>query len=216
MSLPQSHYRLKVKVCGMRDLENIQDVTALNPSYMGFIFYTKSPRNIGPEFVMPDLSNEVQKVGVFVDATFEKMLETARQHGLDVLQLHGKEAAEMCARLKSEGFQIWKAIPIASHLDFGQLGSYAECVDAFLFDTKGKAAGGNGYAFNWELLRNYKLQNPFILSGGIGPDDAKTILKLTDERLIGIDLNSRFETQPAVKDADLLKTFIHQIQKGEQ
>ena len=197
-----------IKVCGMRDAENICQMEALGIDMMGFIFYPKSSRYVSkhPEY----LPTKCKRVGVFVDEDIEQVKHIAEEFALDLIQLHGSESPEYAQRLRD--WKVIKAFNIATKEDLEATKPYEGLVDYFLFDTKGKSAGGNGEKFNWNVLSNYKGNTPFLLSGGIGPDDAGRIKVFQHPKCIGIDLNSRFETAPALKDINKLKSFIQALQ----
>lgn len=205
---------LKIKVCGMRDPENVSGVVAARPNFIGFIFYPPSKRFVGlkpvPEIldVIPD---SVKKVGVFVDETPEKVLDIYRNWKLDVVQLHGHETPDYCRQFQSLGVTVFKAFSVDESFDFATLEAYSEGCDYFLFDTKGQLPGGTGQKFNWQLLKNYKGLIPFFLSGGIGPDDLEAIRNFEHPRWRGIDINSGFEISPALKDIEKVKNFIFEI-----
>ncbi|MDN3724851.1 phosphoribosylanthranilate isomerase [Aequorivita sp. SDUM287046] len=197
---------------------NIAEVAKLQPDYLGFIFYGKSPRYFDSE--IPALPLGIKKVGVFVDATIAEILETFKKYNLDVIQLHGNETKEfvltlnMYLRLKFwDGYEVWKVFSVDDSFDFSKTRDFVKKVDAFLFDTKGDHHGGNGKTFNWEILKNYKYKTPFILSGGIGIDEIdnlKEILK-TNLPIYAIDVNSKFEIEPGMKDFSKLKKFINAL-----
>ncbi|MBN2788090.1 MAG: phosphoribosylanthranilate isomerase [Paludibacteraceae bacterium] len=210
--------RLLIKVCGMRNSQNIADLAKLNPDYMGFIFYAKSPRYAASlnKIVVSDLPATIQKVGVFVNESIEKMHETALSYGLDVLQLHGNETTLQCIQLQEEGFTIIKAFPIAKANDFENTCNYESCCDYFLFDTKTTQKGGSGIKFDWELLKNYQGKTPFFLSGGIDLEDVETIKKIAHPKLYGLDINSKFETEPGLKDINKLKKFIKRLEINDK
>ena len=197
-----------IKVCGMRDAENICQVEALGIDMMGFIFYPKSSRYVSkhPEY----LPTKCKRIGVFVDEDIEQVKHIAEEFALNLIQLHGSESPEYAQRLRD--WKVIKAFNIATKEDLEATKPYEGLVDYFLFDTKGKSAGGNGEKFNWNVLSNYKGNTPFLLSGGIGPDDAGRIKVFQHPKCIGIDLNSRFETAPALKDINKLKSFIQALQ----
>ncbi|MEZ4875102.1 MAG: phosphoribosylanthranilate isomerase [Flavobacteriaceae bacterium] len=193
---------------------NIAEVAALHPDYLGFIFYEKSPRNFNG--VLPELPSSIKKVGVFVDETVEKVMKLASKYQLDVIQLHGEESPNYCEDLakQSNTLEIWKVFSIGETFNFKDLIPYEKVVNAFLFDTKGKNKGGNGKVFNWELLKKYPSQKPFILSGGIGlneVDAIKEFLKKQDLPLYAIDLNSKFENSPGLKNTNALKQFFNEL-----
>ncbi len=201
---------MKIKVCGMREKENIQELVALKPDYIGFIFYQLSKRYAG------DLAKEIaiafpagiKKTGVFVDADTEEIKNRIKDYHLDAVQLHGSESAEMCRTLKEEKVEVIKAFGIDEVFDFSKLESYADQVDYFLFDTKTTQHGGSGEVFNWDILKRYTLDKPYFLSGGISPENLPEVIKLDDRRLYAADLNSQFETEPGLKDIAKIKEAI--------
>lgn len=199
---------------------NIAEVAVLQPDYLGFIFYKKSPRYFDAEKI-PSLPKGVKKVGIFVNATVTEILETYEKYELDVIQLHGDESKEfilnlnMYLRLKFwDGYDVWKVFKVDDKFDFSETHDFVGKVDAFLFDTKGKNHGGNGKTFDWKILKNYTYRTPFILSGGIGIDDTTDIKEVFKWNLpiIGIDVNSKFETEPGRKDVSLLQGFQNILQ----
>ena len=202
----------------MRDAENIREVErlrvgddtsgmALGIDLMGFIFWPKSSRyvSVRPAY----LPSKCKRVGVFVDEDIEVVKKMAQDYALDYIQLHGNETPDYCALLK--GHKLIKAFNIATAEDFEQTKPYEGLVNYFLFDTKGKSVGGNGTKFDWSVLDDYHGTTPFILSGGIGPDDAARIRSFHHPQLAGIDLNSKFEDAPALKNIQKLKTFLEQL-----
>lgn len=200
-----------IKVCGMRDPENIRAVEALGIDLMGFIFWPPSSRYVGR--VPSYLPVNCRRVGVFVDATLPDILTAVRDFELDVLQLHGHETPEAIAALKEQfpAVRIVKSLAVTGPEDLAQAAAYEDVCDAFLFDTKGQLPGGNGRQFDWNVLRQYKGRLPFLLSGGIGPGDEPRIRAFEVPGCIGIDLNSRFETAPGQKDVEALRTFIETV-----
>lgn len=196
-----------IKVCGMRDAENIRQVEELHPDWMGFIFWPKSSRYVSdfPEY-MPIYA---KRVGVFVDEDIDTVRRIAEDYALDIIQLHGKERAKYAGQLRE--WEIIKAFNIATPEDLEQTKGYEGVVDYFLFDTKGKSVGGNGEKFDWSVLEHYNGETPFLLSGGIGPDDAERVNAYHHPRCMGIDLNSRFESRPGYKDINQLSKFIQKI-----
>jgi len=212
---------LKLKICGMR--HNLAEVAALQPDYLGFIFYQGSPRYFSEE--IPILPDKIKKVGVFVNATMEDITEKTHDYALDVVQLHGQEDANFCQQLKqtdifiSSKIELWKVFGMDNDtFDFSNLSPFETIVDKYLFDTKGPNPGGNGYTFNWDILKNYTYQTPFILSGGIGIEDItalKAFLKL-GVPIYAIDVNSKFEEQPGLKEIDKLKAFMIQLEHIEE
>lgn len=205
-----------LKMCGMK--HNISEVASLQPDYLGFIFYEKSPRFFDSEEI-PQLPAGIKKVGVFVDEEISKVIALSIKHSLDVIQLHGNESKEYvldlqaCLVLYYPNVLVWKAFSMDDDFDFSQLSIFENKVDAFLFDTKGKEKGGNGYTFNWEILKNYSLKKPFILSGGIGLEEIDSLKELlkTDLPIHAIDVNSKFEIEPGMKNIDTLKKFKNEL-----
>ena len=200
-----------VKVCGMRDADNIRAVESLGVDWMGFIFYPGSSRNVDS---IPDyLPIDAKRVGVFVNEEPDKVGRRVHEFGLDIVQLHGSEDARYIGRIRAlcPGITVVKALSIASAKDLEQARPYFGMADYLLFDTKAQLAGGNGVQFDWNVLNSYNGTLPFILSGGIGPDDAERINAFNHPMMAGIDLNSRFEKAPAIKDADSLKSFLSQL-----
>lgn len=198
-----------IKVCGMTDATNIRAVEALGVDWMGFVFYARSPRCVTR---LPDyLPNRARRVGVFVNRPMEEVIEIARQYRLDYLQLHGKESPAYCHRLKERGYKLIKAFSIAQKEDFPEADTYE--ADYYLFDTKTIGYGGSGRQFDWQLLDHYHGTTPFLLSGGIGPDTAEPVSSFRHPLWAGIDLNSKFEIRPGLKDVDKLRTFITQFKE---
>jgi len=217
-----SNKKLKIKICGMKYPDNIQAVASLTPDYLGFIFYPKSPRNF--EGSIPPLSEDIKKTGVFVDAAIPFVLEKVKQYGFKAVQLHGSESATYCEELKTsflnefpeqQTVEIFKVFGIKDTFDFSVLKAYEAVVDYFLFDTKGKEKGGNGYTFDWSVLSNYKSNTPIILSGGIGIEELDKIEQIlkTDLPIHALDLNSKFEKAPSLKKVELLKEFLEKLEK---
>ena len=196
-----------IKVCGMRDGQNIREVEQLGADWIGLIFWPKSKRYVSERPAY--LPEKAKRVGVFVDADLEEVRRLAQDYALDILQLHGSESPEYARQLRER--TVIKAFNIATKEDFRQTEPYEGCVDYFLFDTKGKAVGGNGEKFDWSVLASYEGTTPFLLSGGIGPDDAEAVKAFHHPRCIGIDLNSRFELEPALKNVNQLREFIKKI-----
>lgn len=203
-----------IKVCGMRQSANVQEVARLKPDLMGFIFYPKSKRFVGEDFdpsIVKSVMPEVQTVGVFVNEEVEKVLSLVRKYSLDFVQLHGNESPASCQAIREKGIKVLKAFCIHNEFDWTALEPYTDSCDYFLFDTSTIDYGGSGVKFNWKILENYKLAKPFVLSGGIGPEDADIIKSIQHPQLAGIDINSRFEVEPGLKNVGLLQTFISKI-----
>lgn len=208
---------VKLKICGMKEPENIQAVTALNPDYLGFIFYSDSKRfveGLTPSFVK-GLPAAVKKTGVFVNEELNRVAQLAVLYGLNAVQLHGQEPVKYCIALKGlladAGITLIKAFGIDGDFDFNTLNPYAGVVDYFLFDTQTPDHGGSGKVFDWSLLKNYTLDQPYFLSGGIGPESVEQLKQINDPRMYAIDVNSRFELAPGLKDIDKLKDFKHKL-----
>jgi phosphoribosylanthranilate isomerase len=190
----------------MRDADNILQVAALRPAYMGFIFYAKSPRFVGESFVLPaGFPAEIKKVGVFVNASAETMLATAARVGLDALQLHGHESVEVCREVKAAGLEVINVFSVDDDFDFASTQPYRAVADYFLFDTKGKYYGGNAQAFDWSVLRRYDQEVPFFLSGGLTPANVADAVALEGLNLYALDVNSGVETAPGKKDIRLIQ-----------
>lgn len=208
---------MKIKVCGMRDAENIRAVEALGIDCMGFIFWPRSARYVGE--VPGYLPEQCRRVGVFVDAAPADILAAAESFLLDCIQFHGNESPGTIAAVRkivssvNPSISIIKSLPIAEAEDLGRTEPYEDVCDAFLFDTKGRLPGGNGRQFDWSVLQEYGGNLPFLLSGGIGPEDVERIKAFSAPGFHGVDLNSRFETAPGLKDVAALKTFIEQLKQ---
>jgi phosphoribosylanthranilate isomerase len=207
---------LKIKVCGMKEAENLVKVCGLDPDFVGYIFFRGSSRYVG---VKPDEAlfsipgDTVSRVGVFVNEPILSVRKIVKSGWLDVVQLHGSETPEYCKALVNEGIHVIKAIG-PGHLDsMKSLEDYYGVVHYFLFDTSGEGRGGTGEKFDWSLLEKYVLPVPFLLSGGIGPGDGPAIRKLDHLLLRGVDVNSRFEEAPGRKNIELLTGFMKEIRK---
>lgn len=275
-----------LKICGMKYEENIEAIAKLQPDYLGFIFYPKSKRNF--QGTIPKISENIKKVGVFVDADIDFVVEKVKKHRFSAIQLHGEESPEYCKKLRNrfrettgrpqrfskplgsdkdlpgrkeesvvakveesspkpdhsaqdksvevpvlsrievsctepvevsrtEPVEVWKVFSIKDSFDFKELTSYEGIADRFLFDTKGKEKGGNGYTFDWNVLKDYPSQTPFILSGGIGLDEIeslKTFLKQPESQsLYAIDINSKFEDEPGLKNFKKVEEFLNEVRK---
>ena len=206
---------LKLKVCGMKFAANIAAVAGLQPDYLGFIFYDKSPRYISDVSaeLIKYIPSEIKTVGVFVDEDLEIVKKKINLYQLKAVQLHGSEAPEYCAELKTNfnNLEVIKAFGLDEDFDFSTLDAYKKVVDFFLFDTKTKAHGGSGKTFDWKILESYTLDKPYFLSGGIDLEHAEAISRIKDERLYALDINSRFETEPGVKDVERIKAFVTKL-----
>jgi phosphoribosylanthranilate isomerase len=210
------HSEMIIKVCGMQQPDNIAAVAALSPMLMGFIFYEKSPRYAGElqPATIKDLPPYIRPVAVFVDANSAYIREVCDTYGFKIVQLHGHETPEFCAKLRSQGLTVFKSAAITSRDDLLDLQRYVGTVDLFVFDTKGEQVnGGTGQKWDWTIIRNYPPEVPYLLSGGIGPDDIDSIVASMQPGMAGIDINSRFESAPGVKNISLLTNFILSLRK---
>ena len=212
---------MNIKVCGLREPANITAIAALGVDYIGLIFHVDSPRFVDPALAAWLVEHkaslgEVQLVGVFVNAEVDYVLNTVHDYQLDWVQLHGDESAGYCDELKLlwsvntlRKAKICKAFSVSDRFDFNETAAYVRSCPLFVFDTGGKKqAGGTGEKWDWKRLEQYTGPVPFLLSGGIGPHDAAAIRALNHKQLSGVDLNSRFETSPGVKDVDLVAKFV--------
>ncbi len=201
---------MNLKVCGMKYPDNISEVAALQPNYLGFIFWKSSKRYF--DGTIPNLSDKIKKVGVFVDAALEEVNEKVQQFHLQAVQLHGAESPSYCQQLKQNNVEIIKVFSVGVDFEFSQLEPYEQVCDFYLFDTKGELPGGNGYAFEWKLLENYPSTKPYFLSGGIGLEDADSLkeffIKPESKHCYAIDVNSKFELEPGLKDIEKIKEFL--------
>ncbi|WP_343532101.1 phosphoribosylanthranilate isomerase [Pedobacter sp.] len=205
--------KMKIKVCGMKHAANIAGVANLRPDYLGFIFYPKSPRYISE--VSAELIKyvpvDIKTVGVFVNEEINEVKLKVAKYQLKAVQLHGAESVDYCAELKILGVEVIKAFGVHPEFDFKQLEPYALVVDYFLFDTQTPVHGGSGKVFDWQLLEKYQLDKPYFLSGGIGLEHAQQITGIQDARLYAIDVNSKFELEPGLKDVEQLKEFFDNV-----
>lgn len=207
---------MKIKICGMKYQDNIKQVAALQPDYLGFIFYKKSKRNFDGE--IPNISEKIKKTGVFVNETVNFIIKKVKKYDLKAIQLHGEESVEFCKELYDiKNIEVIKVFSVGQSFDFESLKEYETVCDYFLFDTKGKEKGGNGLVFNWELLNEYKSKKPYFLSGGIGLEELNEIqdfLRTEHSRYcFTLDLNSKFEIESGLKDIEKLKYFIENLKR---
>mgnify|MGYP001332182364 FL=1 len=225
---------MKLKVCGMKYVENIEQIVGLKPDYLGFIFYEKSKRNF--EGIIPEFSKSIKKTGVFVNEYIEIIISLVEEYRLDAIQLHGDESLEYVADLKNQlkerrtlfldenkqikkkknkhyisenEVELIKVFGIKDEFNFDYLKPYLEVVDFFLFDTKGKERGGNGTKFDWSILKKYPFRKPFFLSGGIGIEDVEAVKEIIKSNLpiYALDINSKFELKPGLKNINEVKNF---------
>lgn len=206
---------VRLKICGMRDEANIAEVAALKPDYMGFIFYDKSPRAMGMEFPRsPDPA--IIKVGVFVNASEESVVNTAQRNGISVVQLHGDESPAFCEAMKQRGLQVIKAFRVDTAFDFKTTSSFESVADYFLFDTKGEKFGGNAVRFDWRLLGKYNQRIPFFLSGGLNPENLDELSDVLGMNLHALDLNSGVEQSPGYKNISKIQQVVSKLHKINQ
>lgn len=202
---------MKLKVCGMRDVQNVSElIEKINPDWMGLIFYPPSLRYVDPIYADSISSMKIKKTGVFVDASLSFIKERIKYFGLQTIQLHGEESPEMIQYLKEEtGLEVFKVFSVREDIQWGKMEAYLPYVDYFLFDTFTKGYGGSGKTFNWELLKAYPFETPFLLSGGVSAEHRADILDLKREisQFEGVDINSKFETEPGLKDIALIQSF---------
>ena len=203
---------MKLKVCGMKLENNISEISKLNPDFMGFIFWPKSKRFFNEKSIR--ISNKINKVGVFVNQDYDFIIDKINNFKLDFIQLHGDEDYQFCKKIKTR-CKVIKVFNIGSDFDFEILNSFESVCDYFLFDTKGDLYGGNGIKFDWKLLKKYPSKKPFLLSGGIDITDFTEILKIKELKLpiIGIDINSKFELKPGLKNIKKVKELIKKMKK---
>lgn len=197
----------------MRDADNIRNVASLKPDYMGFIFYPHSRRFAGNlvSGVLKELSPSIRKTGVFVNASLDEIRQKTDLYELHTIQLHGTETKELCSQIKSSGVEVIKAFGIDEAFDFAAIKEYEEVVDYFLFDTRTSAHGGSGRPFDWNLLAHNSTGGSYFLSGGLDMNNIRAAVNIRDERLYAFDLNSRFETEPGLKDVEKLNTIFKHI-----
>jgi phosphoribosylanthranilate isomerase len=202
---------MKLKVCGMRYEDNIQLIASIHPDYMGFIFFEGSSRHVSAS--TPTLPLTIKKVGVFVNASYDRIVEKINTHNLQAVQLHGEETPEFCKSLRALNVEIIKVFSIKNKFNFDVLTPYETVCDYYLFDTKGPLAGGNGYCFDWSVLELYPSKKPYFLSGGIGLENADQLQEFKTSVAAtychAVDVNSKFEIAPAKKNIELLEKFKH-------
>lgn len=199
-----------VKVCGIKDPSILSELDALGLDYIGHIFHENSPRNIEQDSSLFIVPTKAKRVGVFVNKDLDFIEKKINLFKLDTIQLHGDESPEFCEVL-SKNIEVWKVFGIDEEFDFETTAPYESYCSKFLFDTKSPKHGGTGMKFNWDKLNEYRGKKPFLLSGGIGPTDLEIISKITLPQLEGVDLNSKFEIKPGVKNLEALRNFIAQF-----
>jgi phosphoribosylanthranilate isomerase len=209
---------MRVKVCSLTQLGQVEALDDAGVEFVGFMFYQKSPRYLGNLLSPDDVRKarwKTNKVGVFVNPTYEEVMRSADAYGLHMVQLHGDETPKFCERV-SEQLETIKAFRVApdDNIEW-RVRNYSGSCDIYLFDTAGQQYGGSGRKFDWELLMNTQISKPFILSGGIGPDDVENIRRFHEgaagSKLFAVDVNSKFEVHPGVKNIELLTPFIQSV-----
>jgi phosphoribosylanthranilate isomerase len=197
---------MQIKICGLKHRDNIEAVAAFKPDYVGFICYAPSPRFAAEldDETLAAIPNTIGKTAVFVNEAVETIHQLIDNYHFDAIQLHGNEDPEFCAEFKGE-VTVLKAFGIDENFDFEKLNEYVGSVDFFLFDTKTDKHGGSGKSFDWSLLDKYNLNIPFFLSGGLSLDNLEEVKSIKHPQFYGVDLNSRFEIEPGLKDIEKLK-----------
>ncbi|NLF25673.1 MAG: phosphoribosylanthranilate isomerase [Deltaproteobacteria bacterium] len=211
---------LKIKVCGLRDPQNIDDISRLQPDFVGFIFYEASPRFVGLRLNTAQLRNfdaRVKKVGVFVNQSIEYIIDKKDVYFLDVVQLHGDEGPEFCRDLSREvpDLPVIKAFGVGPGFDLSELSAYESYCSWFLFDTQSAGFGGSGEAFDWDILKSYQGNNPFFVSGGMGRENIREVLGCLRgcEKFYGVDFNSKVEVRPGLKSISLVQEVMAEVRK---
>ena len=201
-----------LKVCGMKEAENIRSLVAVEPDFIGFIFYAKSPRYVNglDEEEIGEIPDTIKKVGVFVNESQETIKEIYFRYGLDYVQLHGDEDMNFAKELSDEGIKIIKVFRVIDTIPDEAL-AFEGVADYFLFDTAAASYGGTGRHFDWNILTNYSLETPFLLSGGVQLSDLDKIKAMEIEKLVGIDVNSKFEIEPGLKNIELVKKLKEEL-----
>lgn len=210
---------MKIKVCGLRDADNLREIAALGPDFVGFIFYDQSPRFVGEDLdvdAVKGLPRSIRKVGVFVNASPDYILRNVKKYDFQYVQLHGNETPEYCRSLRNRGINIIKAFRVDESFNFSMLNNYKAQCDFFLFDAKGYQPGGNGVTFDWSILSRYDNEKPFFISGGIGLDNLDQLNQLKGMKLYGVDVNSQVEISPGVKDVAKVKELIARLRPIEE
>lgn len=208
---------MRVKVCGMMQPEQVAELETIGATFAGFIFYPKSPRYIFKQMSLLQLKKikNINKVGVFVNAPVEEVLHMVDECGLHMVQLHGDESPRYCERI-SDYISVVKAFRLSENDSIEwMIKSYMDVCDMFMFDTMGAGYGGTGKKFDWNQLKNITIGKPYFLSGGIQPDDVEKLKEFSKEpsskALFAVDINSKFEVSPGVKDMQKVKTFIKEL-----
>jgi phosphoribosylanthranilate isomerase len=210
---------MQIKVCGMRNPENILAlIDQVNPDWMGLIFYPKSPRYVLDSAAVELSSVAIKKVGVFVNEKEKNILRKIKEFDLSAIQLHGQESVALVETLRQKtNAEIWKVFSIQNQINWDELKGFLPFVDRFLFDTASASHGGSGQKFDWHVLKTYPFDKSFFLSGGLDEESLEEILELASEipALGGVDLNSRFEDSPGLKNIEALKNFKTKLKRGK-
>lgn len=210
---------MKIKICGLRESQNIYDIALLGPDYMGFIFYARSKR-FAADFMQPSdlriIGHNTGKTGVFVNEDVVVIERIAKHYDFTTLQLHGNEQPNDCGYLKQQGYSVIKAFPVSETTDFLLQKRYEKVCDYFLFDTMTSGFGGSGRSFDWQVLQRYDLAMPFFLSGGLVLHNIEEVMQFSHPMLYGLDFNSRLETEPGIKDNELVRNIINKIKSHER
>lgn len=204
----------KIKICGMTDPGNVEAICLLQPDFLGYIFYSRSLRFVGKDpdpAIFSNVPGSIERVAVFVNEHLERMIEIMARYHIHMVQLHGMEPPETCAALKSIGKKVIKVFPADQADNASLMEQYSRCSDYFLFDTPVKTYGGSGRKFDWDVLKKLDTKKPFFLSGGIGVKDAGVIKSLSIPKMHAVDINSRFETEPGIKDIKKVEEFIKSV-----
>ena len=208
---------MKVKVCGIADTASMAAIGELGADYIGHIFYDRSPRYVEGRLTTDSIRQQPEppiKVGVFVNESQDEIRRICEACGISTIQLHGDESPADCNLLRMEGLTVIKALSIQTRDDLDKAQLYQDSVDFLLFDTKSSSRGGSGQKFDWSVLHDYNGELSFFLSGGIGPGDVEEIGRLAHPKMYALDINSRFELRPGVKDAGLVAKFINDVKQS--
>jgi len=208
---------MRVKVCGLNDPSNVKAISECGADFIGFIFYPGSKRFVGvypDKMLFKNVPEGIKKTGVFVNEESKKILESAKYAELDIIQLHGNESVNYCKLIKASGLSVIKTFGVGADFNPGITDRYSDACDYFLFDTKNEYHGGSGIKFNRSLIGKYGFKKPFFLSGGIGPEDSGIASAIGNRQFFAVDVNSRFEITPGVKDAVRVKNFIKEIKRN--